>query len=308
MDFLNQVLPSDYTIKELHFSKNEHLGTASEDRKAIFDIYCTSSKQERFVVELQKARQDFFKDRSVYYASFPIQEMAKPGNWNYELQPVFTVGILNFKFKDHLEEADKIRHHVQLKDQDCQVFYDKLHFIYLELPKFTKSLQECQNHYERWLWVFKNLPDLEEMPTDLQESIFVKLFQITEVARFKQKEREAYEESLKYLRDLQNVVDTAFKEGEEKGMEKGMEKGTNFHACLSLLNLMAEAPNMSVEQMAAICSINKDRIYELKSLVAHNNQTTSLNYILKNLLRGIDLSEPELNTLSDKLAKIMQQF
>ncbi len=225
MDFLNQILPVEYTIKDLHFSKNEHLGKAIEDRKAIFDIYCTSNEGEKFIVELQKARQDYFKDRSVYYSSFPIQEMAEKGEWDFQLSPVFTIGILNFNFKEHESDIKTIRHHIQLKDQDCKVFFDKLHFIYLELPKFTKTLQECESHYEKWLWVFKNLPRLEEIPADLQEAVFIKLFNISEVANFGEADRLAYQQSLKYLRDLKNVVDTAHREGEQIGLEKGEQIG-----------------------------------------------------------------------------------
>lgn len=321
MDFLNQVLPQEYTIEELSFSKNEHLGQTEEDRKAIFDIYCTSSKQERFIVELQKARQDFFKDRSVYYSSFPIQEMSKTGNWNYQLHPIFTVGILNFKFKDHIEDKHKIRHHVQLKDQDCQVFYDKLHFIYLELPKFTKSLAECKNHYERWLWVFKNLPNLEEMPEDLQEEVFVKLFKITEVANFQAHDREAYQESLKYLRDLQNVVDTAFREGEAKGieegeaiglekgeaigLEKGVEKGKSLHALMSLLNLLMEVPNLNAAQMAAITTIDQADIEQFLKQVATKNLANLQEYVHQTLLGGIELSAQETQEMRIKLQKLI---
>jgi len=223
-------LPKDYTIEDLQFSKNEHLGHGIENRKAIFDVYCISNKGEHFIVELQKARQDYFKDRSIYYASFPIQEMAKKGKsedkeWDYQLSPVFTVGILNFAFKDEIADANKLYHHVQLKDQDCKVFYDKLHFIYLELSKFNKPLKDCKTHYEKWLWVFKNLPSLDDIPVELQQTTFIKLFNISEVAKFNKKEREAYQESLKHLWDLNNVVNTAFKEGKTIGLEEGEAKG-----------------------------------------------------------------------------------
>ncbi len=224
IDFLNQVLPKNYSIKDLHFSKNEHLGQSLENRKAIFDLYCISQKGEHFIVELQKARQDYFKDRSLYYASFPIQEMARKGKfgeieWNYELEPIFTIGILNFAFKDEETDKEKFHHHVQLKDQDCQVFYDKLHFIYLELPKFNKTLSDCESHYDKWLWIFKNLPNLEDIPNELTETVFIKLLNISEVAKFDKNERTAYRESLKHLLDLTNVVNTAFKEGETTGMK-----------------------------------------------------------------------------------------
>lgn len=229
IDFLNQVLPSTYTIDKLQFAKHERLGQAIENRKAIFDLYCVTNKGEHFIVELQKARQDYFKDRSVYYSSFPIQEMAPKGKieglaWNYELDPVFTVGILNFVFKDS-EPTDNLYHHVQLKDQDCRVFYDKLHFIYLELPKFTKSLAECTSHYEKWLWVFKNLPEQENFPIELQKTIFEKVFNLSEVAKFNKKERANYQESLKHLWDLNNVINTAKNEGKVEGRMEGRMEG-----------------------------------------------------------------------------------
>ena len=101
IDFLNQILPDKHQIKDLTYSRNEQLGLNELDRKAIFDLYCTGESGERFIVELQKAKQNFFKDRSIYYASFPIQEQAQKGNWDYRLEPVYTVGILDFIFDDH---------------------------------------------------------------------------------------------------------------------------------------------------------------------------------------------------------------
>ena len=214
IDFLNQVLPEAYTIEDLSYSKNEQLGEQEEDRKAVFDLHCKSVNNEYFIVELQKAKQDFFKDRSLYYTTFPIVEQAKKGNWNYRLDPIFMVGILNFSFDT--SSADEIRHHVMLKDQNCEVFFNKLHFIYLEVVKFTKNLQECTTQFERWLWIFKNLPNLDKIPEELVNSMFVKVFQIAEVAKFSPTEQEAYQQSLKYYWDLHNVIDTAKKEGIEE--------------------------------------------------------------------------------------------
>src|SRR5690606_16134206 len=133
IDFLNQILPERHRIRDLSYSKNEQLGLNELDRKAIFDLYCVGESGERFIVEIQKAKQNFFKDRSIYYASFPIQEQAKKGDWDYKLQTVYTIGILDFIFDDH--KTDKqLLHTVELKNQRCEVFYDKLKFIYIELP------------------------------------------------------------------------------------------------------------------------------------------------------------------------------
>ena len=102
IDFLNTLLPAHHQIQELSYRSTENLGNTPVDRKAIFDIYCQGQCQgqngERFIVEIQKAKQNFFKDRSVFYASFPIQEQALQGDWNFQLAPVYSIGILDFIF------------------------------------------------------------------------------------------------------------------------------------------------------------------------------------------------------------------
>ena len=64
--------------------------------EAIFDLYCIGTNGERFIVEMQKAKQDYFKERSVFYATFPIQEQALRGDWDFKLTEIYTVGILDF--------------------------------------------------------------------------------------------------------------------------------------------------------------------------------------------------------------------
>lgn len=215
IDFLNQILPARHQIQDLSYSNTEQLGALALDRKAIFDLYCLGESGERFIVEIQKAKQNFFKDRSIYYSSFPIQEQAKKGDWDYRLDPVYTVGILDFIFDDHKKTAELL-HVVELKNQRCEVFYDKLKFIYIELPKFTKNEDELFTHFDKWLYVFRHLASLNNRPKSLQEKVFGKLFEAAEIAKFSPEEKEAYEESLKYYRDLKNVVDTSFEEGEKK--------------------------------------------------------------------------------------------
>ncbi|MEM7659976.1 MAG: Rpn family recombination-promoting nuclease/putative transposase [Bacteroidota bacterium] len=223
IDFLNQILPDKHQIKDLTYSRNEQLGQNELDRKAIFDLYCTGEAGERFIVELQKAKQNFFKDRSIYYASFPIQEQAQKGDWDYRLEPVYTVGILDFIFDDH-KSAEELLHVVELKNQRCEVFYDKVKFIYLELPKFNKQEDELETQFDKWLFVFRHLSDLQNRPQSLQDKIFRKLFEAAEIATFSTEERDAYEDSLKYYRDLKNVVDTSHEEGVLEGIEQGIEK------------------------------------------------------------------------------------
>jgi predicted transposase/invertase (TIGR01784 family) len=218
IDFLNTLLPTHHQIADLTFRNTEQLGSTPIDRKAIFDIYCQAISGERFIVEIQKAKQNFFKDRSIYYATFPIQEQALKGEWNYELSAVYTVGVLDFIFDDHKNE-NKLLHIIQLKDQECKVFYDKLKFIYIELPKFTKTLDQLNSHFDKWLYLLKHLAELSDRPQPLQEGIFNDLFDAAEIANFSSIEQDTYQNSLKYYRDMNNVVDTAREEGREEGIE-----------------------------------------------------------------------------------------
>lgn len=225
ISFLNALLHGEEHIKEITYLNSEHLGTQERDRRAVFDIYCENEQGEIFLVEMQKGEQAFFKDRSIYYATFPIREQAIKGSeWNYQLKAVYTVAILNFVFDD--KDDDYFHHEVKLVDMRTKkVFYDKLTFIYLEMPKFNKTEYELETMFDKWMFVLRNLSRLMERPVALQERIFERLFKAAEIANFDRKELIEYEDSLKNYRDWYSVVSTAEQKGIQKGIQEGIEKG-----------------------------------------------------------------------------------
>ena len=212
-------------VKDLTYLNTEHLGTGESDRKAVFDVYCENENGEKILVQMQRGEQQFFKDRTLFYTTFPIREQQVIKDWDYQLKAIYVIGILNFKFdKVH----DNYYHHeVQLLDVETkEVFYDKLTFIYLEMPKFNKSEDELNGMFEKWLFVLRNLSRLMERPKALQERIFTRLFEAAEIARFTKVEYDAYEESLKVYRDWQNTIATEKKisrEEERKEIAKEMK-------------------------------------------------------------------------------------
>ncbi len=215
IDFLNELLGKDEgRIVDLTYLSTEQLGRSWDDRKAIFDIYCENEKGEKFIVELQKAKQNYFKDRSIYYSTFPIQGQALKGDWDFQLKAVYTIGILDFIFDENKDDNEVFHHEVQLYNKATEkVFYDKLTYVYLEMPKFKKEEDELETHFEKWLYILKNLSDLTKRPQRLQEKIFNKLFEQAELARYSDEEYSDYEISLKHYRDLKNVIDTAHNDG-----------------------------------------------------------------------------------------------
>ncbi len=226
ISFLNSLFDGKEVVRDLTYLNGESLGNGYGDRRAIFDVYCENEQGETFIVEMQKAEQQFFKDRSVFYSTFPIQNQGKKGIWNFKLKGVYTIGILDFVFPNHEYPQDSLRHEVKLVDvDDKHVFYDKLTFLYLEMPKFTKGEDELKTLYDKWLFVLHNLSRLMKRPATLQERIFTRLFEQAEIARYTPEERQDYEDSLKVYRDMKNVLDTAELRGREKGRKEGRREG-----------------------------------------------------------------------------------
>ncbi|MBQ9545774.1 MAG: PD-(D/E)XK nuclease family transposase [Bacteroidales bacterium] len=227
ISFLNALLQDEQEITDLQYLNSEKLGANQESRRAIFDVYCENSKGEKFIVEMQNVFQQFYKDRSVYYSTFPIQEQANRGrDWDFKLNRVYTIGILNFVFPDNEYSPECMHHTVKLMDvDDKHVFFDKLTFIYLEMPKFKKKEDELVTLLDKWLFVLSNLSRLMERPAALQERIFTRLFEQAEIARFTPEERREYFDNYKAYRDINNAVNTARREGMEEGIEEGREEG-----------------------------------------------------------------------------------
>ena len=258
--FLNALFRGEQEITDVTYLNAEQLGRAEWDRKAVFDVYCENVKGERFIVEMQKAKQKYFKDRSVFYSTFPIREQAKVGDWDYELKSVYTVGILNFVFDEDKDDEEYYHHEVKLMDVGRkEVFYEKLTFIYLEMPKFRKREDELETLFDKWMFVLKNLATLLDRPAALQERVFKRLFETAEIARFSESEIRDYEESLKNLRDLGNVLNTAKEEGRKEGIEEG-EKRKSMEMALRMRD-----DGMPLEVIAKYTGLSVEEIQNLKS-------------------------------------------
>jgi predicted transposase/invertase (TIGR01784 family) len=228
ISFLNALFSgTEKEITGVQYLNGEHLGDGYGDRRAVFDVYCKTADGGRFIVEMQKAEQTYFKDRSIYYSTFAIREQAPKGkDWNYHLEDVYTIGVLNFKFPDGEYPADSYRHEVKLKDvEDNHVFYDKLTFVYLEMPKFNKTADELETMFDKWMFVLRNLGSLLDRPKALQDRIFQKVFEQAEIARYTPEERREYEASIKNYWDYNSTMKTAADKAKAEGRAEGLAEG-----------------------------------------------------------------------------------
>ena len=272
ISFLNAMFRGEQNVQDVTYLNSEQLGDRIDARRAVFDVYCTNDKGERFIVEMQNVYQEFFKDRTIYYSTFPIREQAqKGGEWDFHLNSVYTIGLLNFNFAEGLEDARRWHHEVKLMEVDTkEVFYDKLTYVYVEIPKFDKKEDELESMYDKWMFVLKNLSSLMSRPASLQERVFTRLFEQAEISKFNPQELKMYEDSMNAYRDIINAIRTAekkkFAEGEAEGMAKGMAKGRaegRAEGLADVAKAMLEK-HMDIGMIAALTGMSADEIQKLE--------------------------------------------
>lgn len=249
ISFLNALFNNDEKeIEDVQYLNNEHLGDGYGDRRAVFDVYCKTKDGGRFIVEMQKAEQTYFKDRSLYYSTFAIREQAPKGkDWDYRLEDVYTVGVLNFKFPGDEYHADSYRHEIKLKDvEDNHVFYEKLTFVYLEMPKFNKTEDELVTMFDKWMFVLRNLSRLLDRPKALQDRVFDRLFEQAEIAKYSPEERREYEVSVKNYWDYNSTMKTAATNASNERAKK--------------IALRMKADGMTAELIAKYTGLTADEI------------------------------------------------
>ena len=147
-----------------------------------------------------------------------------------------------------------------------KIFYDKLEFIYVEIAKFNKALEELETLYDKWLYALKNLYKLTQRPKELCDKVFDRLFEEAEIAKFTPQEIREYEASKMAYRDIKNSIDTAKQEGKQEGlaegMELGMEKGMNQKAQDITRNMLADG--VDIDLIMKYSGLTQEQIDKLK--------------------------------------------
>ena len=165
-------------------------------------------------------------------------------------------------------DKEKIRHHVKLCDTAThKVFYDKLEYIYVEISKFNKPLEQLDTLYEKWLYALKNLYKLTQRPKELCDKVFDRLFEEAEIAKFTPQEMREYETSKMAYRDIKNSIDTAKQEGKQEGLAEGIEigKAEGKHEANTETAQRLLAMGLSAEQVAKATQLPLEIIKNLSN-------------------------------------------
>jgi len=229
LDFLNALLEGERKITDLSFLDKEQKAMFDGDRSPIYDILCATDSGEKIIVEMQNREHPNFKERMLYYAAEAIVRQGEKGTeWNYDIKAVYVVAFTNFVLTGY---AGRLRIDAGLTDMERGgLFSNKLRLIYLQMPCFTKEADECENHFERWIYILKNMDILERMPWMAQNAVFRRLAEVAEVSMLSREERIKYDHALKRFRDTYNTITGAEQKGRAEGRIEGAEENKRDNA------------------------------------------------------------------------------
>src|SRR6185312_16123890 len=258
IDFLNELFKGRKVITDLAYNKNEHSGPIPESRKKIFDLTCTGQDDEQFIIEVQRIRQQYFKDRAVYYCSRMIHDQApKGGKWDYSLKEVYFIGLMDFALED--SATTECIHHVHLSyEKSGKEFYKKLGLIFIEIPKFTKTEKELKTGVDKWLFVLKNMSRLKKIPVILNTRIFSKLFNIAAVSNLTKEDYMKYEKDLMASWD-EYAIKKTIEHDRQAALQEGMEKGK-----AEVVKNLLIAGKFSISEIANFANVNEAFVRKVK--------------------------------------------
>lgn len=231
-NFLNDMLRGERQIVSVEPRNPEWMPPHIKDRKVIVDVYCTSPDGSHFIVEMQYAKQAYFRDRALYYDCFCVAQQGEQGrDWKFRVMPVVSIYVLNFVLHSDAS-ADEYRTDVGLTNlKTGKIHNPKLREIFIELPKFRKELHECSDDSEKWLYIIKNAENMDKNTfyPYLQDPKFVELLQSGLLDSYTKEEREQYLYARRLYRDNKNTyeyaVESGFKKGKQIGLQKGRKEG-----------------------------------------------------------------------------------
>ncbi len=272
ISFLNALFQGRKQIIDLTYNNTEKRGPQKRYRGIRYDLTCTDQDGVQFILEMQRVKQEFFRDRAVYYTASLIQEKGPKGkrNWNFQLPEVYFIGLMEFVFDDSI--PNDWLHRASITDEHTgRSVYQKLGFVFIEIPKFNKPLEELTTDLDRWLFLLKNLGHLEKIPLALKQGIFKTLFKIVEVANLTKEQYMLYQRDLKAkwneFANLTTARNEGLREGEKDGFQKGIARGKaeaeKKNKTAFVKNLLLET-KFTVAKIAKLASVTEDFVEKVK--------------------------------------------
>lgn len=241
MMLLNHVL--GMKVVSVKYLPTERLGLTEEESKSFFDVYCKDTSGRRFLIEMQMWSQHYFHKRAVYYSSLSVQDQARVEKksqkehgrpWDYYFAPVFQVSFLNFPntIVDTKDDGGSpyISHYVYRSKDTGRELGDDTNIIFIDLQKFRKDFDECEDMCEKWLYSIRNMHLLKERPAGVEGTELDELYDEAHYAAWPAEKRALYERHIMNKNDYDNILCERYEDGFADGREEGREEGVRIVA------------------------------------------------------------------------------
>lgn len=225
IEFLNQVI-DDRNIVDLEFMDKEMKSVDRDKKDSVYDMFCKTDDGSRIVVEVQRRKQASYVERTIYYSTFQVRNQVDAGRADYAFCPVYVINILDFNIEENRGNPE-VKTVYRLYEENTHVLLtDKLTFIFLELNKFRKRLEELDdNVLEGMYFCLKNMARLDSCPEALTHDVFKKIFDISELVNMDEDTRSKVLIKMTTERDLRNQMAYAKQEAIEEGRAEGLAEG-----------------------------------------------------------------------------------
>lgn len=262
IEFLNQVIP-DRRIADLEFIDKEMHPVERDCKGAVYDMFCKTDDGSRIIVEVQRRKQPFYPERALYYSTFQIQRQVEAGAEEYDFLPVYVVNLLDFEMDKDSSDRKVMSVYRLYEEQSHRLLTDRVTFIFIELPKFNKTIDELDgNILEGMYFCFKNMTVLDSRPEVLDHQVFAKIFEASELYNMDEITRDKVLHKMTTERDLRNQMAYARKEAIAEGLAEGLAEGRaegiieakiqiarNMRSMDLDIKMIAEATGLAIEEI-----------------------------------------------------------
>ena len=221
--FLNAFLKEDIgTIRDITYQPTEQLGLLEKEKRLIYDVFCSTKKDDRIIVEMQRASQEFIRDRVIAYSARTISNSLKKGDRKYKIPKVISIILVDFELPD-LKGRDKFMQHVMLKDDENQKFSEKVAFVLIDLTKFAAQMNfgQLPGLKEKWCYMLKNMWRMSDSEIPAAETTFRELYEECKLSKLSDMEKQEYEKSILEYDDVKDAIEYNRKLSREEGREEG---------------------------------------------------------------------------------------
>ena len=236
----------------------KNLSGSKVSRTAIFDLHCKDDMGNLIEIEVQIRKLKNFRKRLAFYASEMVANQSEPGDdWNYDIKPTYVIAFARHKVFDD----NRIVHRAAVTDLETGAqFVDAYNFTTVELSKVPFFIKKKSDDLSKWLFFFRFLNRLKELPAELDEKKFEHLTESSKVSNFSKEEFEVYQKMYHEKWDHNVMVDGIFEEFADEINAKVAESVSE--KTREIVRKM-KSKNMPVEQIAELTGFSVEEISNL---------------------------------------------